>query len=275
MRLTVIGETTPILDRTTDETGAITFNYPAPRPRWMQVDAQKDGFTPCVRLVHSPGLGGGISCDHTLTMARAGPIGGVVKDEAGPAGRRRDRVAPSSLTDQANPGAAESFRLGDDPVTDAAGRWTLANMPSGYDPAQLGLRIRHPDFEPFAVHGGKVADAIGPKGTVILRRGIEVVGQVVDPQGQPVHGARVSLGPTSFDPNRPVVETDHDGRFRLEHLPPGETTLTVQAIGHAPDLIKVEAHPGMAPIKLSGSDTADGPGSSARSCKANRSRGRW
>ena len=135
-------------------------------------------------------------------------------------------------------------------MTDAEGRWTLANMPSGYDPAQLGLRIRHADFEPFAVHGGKVVDAIGPKGTVILRRGIAVVGQVVDRQGQPVHGARVSLGPTSFDTDRPIAQTDHDGRFRLEHLPPGETILTAQAKAHAPELIKVEVHPGMAPLGI-------------------------
>ena len=45
-------------------------------------------------------------------------------------------------------------------------------------------------------------------------------------------------------------ETDREGRFRLEHLPAGESALTAEAKGYGPDLIKVDFRPGLAPLEL-------------------------
>ena len=47
-------------------------------------------------------------------------------------------------------------------------------MPSGFNPARLAIQVHHPDFQPFSIYGGKVTEAIGPNGTVVLRRGITV-----------------------------------------------------------------------------------------------------
>ena len=106
------------------------------------------------------------------------------------------------------------------------------------------IRIRHPDFQTCEVHGDELTDAIGPNGTVVLRRGIVVTGRVVDREGHPVRGARVGTGSDWFGSDPPIVETDGDGRFRLGHLRPRETVITVQAKGHGPERIELDARAG-------------------------------
>ena len=138
----------------------------------------------------------------------------------------------------------------DDAVTDAQGRWTCSMMPSGYDPARLAIRIRHADFQPFAVYGGTVTQAIGPKGTVILRRGVAIAGRVVDREGHPIRGARVSAGATGGQTDLRTVETDADGRFRLEHLPPGETVAHRSGEGPRPALSKIDSKAGTPPVEI-------------------------
>ena len=44
--------------------------------------------------------------------------------------------------------------------------------------------------------------------------------------------------------------TDAAGRFAMPGVSPGELVLTVQAPGHAPDLMSLKAGPGMAPVEL-------------------------
>jgi len=57
---------------------------------------------------------------------------------------------------------------------------------------------------------------------VLVPLGSELVGRVVDAEGQPVAGATV-MSPDG-DPDV-QVSTDSDGRFRMEGLPPGEVTV--------------------------------------------------
>ena len=241
---------TQTLDRTTDESGTITVDYPLPRPKMMHALAGKEGFTPMRVWVRHPNFEEEFPATYTLAMAPATPISGVVKAEDGRpvAGAK---VSPSIFynSDDPPPGRAE-FLLEADPLTDAEGRWSFPTMPSGYDPARLAIRIQHPDFQPFVVYGGTVTDAIGPKGTVTLSRGIVIAGRVVDREGHPIRGARASAGRNRGDSDLRIVETDADGRFRLEHLPPGETVLTVQAKGHGPAMSKIDAKAGTPPVEI-------------------------
>ena len=187
VRLTVVVGPEQTLDRTTDETGAITFDYPLRRPKQMHVGASKEGFVPMIVWINHPAYDEEFPAVYTLPMAPVGPISGVVKDEKGhPVSGAK--VTPEIFTNSDDPRNRAEFKLEDDAMTDAGGRWTCRNVPMGYDPARFSLRIQHADFEPFAVYGGNVTDAIGPNGTVILRRGIAITGRVVDSEGHPVRG---------------------------------------------------------------------------------------
>ena len=54
VRLTVKLDADQTVDRTTDETGAMTLDYPLPRLRMMHVSASKDGFTPMLVWIRHP-----------------------------------------------------------------------------------------------------------------------------------------------------------------------------------------------------------------------------
>ncbi len=185
----------------------------------------------------------------TLKMVPAARIGGLVKDEEGrPVFGAKVWLGISGPWDK--PQNRAGIRL-EDALTDAEGRWQCPSIPPGYHEAQLStIRIRHPDFQTCEIHSDELTDAIGPNGTVVLCRGIVVTGRVVDREGHPVRGARVGTGSDWFGSDPPIVETDGDGRFRLGHLRPRETAISVQAKGHGPERIELDARPGLAPVEL-------------------------
>ena len=85
----------------------------------------------------------------------------------------------------------------------------------------------------------------------------ELVGQVLDEQGNPIAGATVEYGPNRYttdykpilaDNGHPTVKTDGEGRFFFDGVKRGETMLTVEADGYVPTLRHVKAQPGMEPV---------------------------
>ncbi len=82
-------------------------------------------------------------------------------------------------------------------------------------------------------------------------QGITVTGRVLDEAGQPIAGARVARG-SDLRGQEAVgeVTTDAAGRFAMQGVSPGGLVLTVQAPGHAPDLMSLRAGAGMAPVEF-------------------------
>ncbi len=77
-------------------------------------------------------------------------------------------------------------------------------------------------------------------------QGITVTGRVLDQAGQPIGGARVARG-SDLRGQEVIGEatTDATGRFTMRGVSPGEVVLTVQARGHAPDLVSLRTGPGL------------------------------
>ena len=215
----------------------------------MDVDARKEGYLPMRVWVRHPGEEEEFPPTFTLKMVPAARIGGLVKDEEG-----RPVFGAKVWLAQSVPLGGPRNRAGillEDALTDAEGRWNCSSIPPGYLEAQLDMiRIRHPDFQTCKVHGDALTDAVGPSGTVVLRRGIVVTGRVVDREGHPVRGARVRTGSDWFGSDPPIVETDGNGRFHLGHLRLRETVITVQAKGHGPERIELDARTGFPPVEL-------------------------
>lgn len=109
-------------------------------------------------------------------------------------------------------------------IADARGRFVLEGLGSG----NQTLRASHDDWAP-----GRLTEvASGSSGVEIqLKEGATVLGVVVDPDGQPVAGAKIG-GAALRAESTPKGVSDERGRFRLERVPAGTLFLHVQAEGY-------------------------------------------
>src|SRR5262249_52371705 len=140
--------------------------------------------------------------------------------------------------------------------TDAQGRWHIDVIPTGFDLGHLHFTFQHAEFVSWidAVNNQSIMTPEGLRsrsGVVVLHRGLPVTGRVLDRDGRPIAGGSVRLG----DPMRHVtawvanLKTDAEGRFRIGNTAMREAPLSVQAAGHAPELMSLEIRPGLAPIE--------------------------
>ena len=245
--LTVFVGTAQTIDRTTGESGTITFVYPSPMATRMRVFARKVGLVPMAVWLSHPIDEEEPPSTFRLPMVPATTISGLVTDEDGRPVVGAS-VSPNLVVGMGQPDSRANIRV-EAVLTDAVGRWTCPSIPSGKSGAGfVGIRIRHHDFQSCSVSGDEFEQAIGPNGSVMLIRGIAVTGRVVDREGHPIRAARVAAGRDWFGSDPPIVDTDGDGRFRLGHLRPGDTVITVQAKGYGPEVIQLDARAGLPPL---------------------------
>ena len=173
-----------------------------------------------------------------LALVLATPLRftGVVRDDAGePVAEFEVQASPT--TGKNIRGASrvqavsESFTPEDGTFTLVGvypGEWTVSASAAGYTSAE--------DPTPLSIpHDGAPIE-------LVLSRSASVSGQVIDPSGVPVAGARVaeSTGRTGRSQvmfgggDRGGVETDAEGRFQLEDLAVGGHSLVAHSAGWAP-----------------------------------------
>jgi hypothetical protein len=190
--------------------------------------------------------------EFTFQLDKGTVIGGLIKNEDNqpiegakvevalvqpPGGELRNRPYPNTWLAE-----------GDDaPVTDAQGRWVLADVPAG-DGVEVRIRLTHPDYVSDYVWGKLQEEqhvstqSLREKtGTIVMPRGISIGGFVVDEELRKVADAVVVWGddPYSQDGSQ-EVRTDRNGVFHLPPLPPGPMNVTVIAPGWAPDQQKID-----------------------------------
>ena len=159
-------------------------------------------------------------------------VGGVVVDEAG------KPIAGAKIRFSCYLGKAkkQSESVGElvcdiDAVTDAEGRWKLQVVDQA--PKNLHFDVKHPEFVYVWYHKPTPAELLAGTSKVVLKKGIEVRGKVVDEAGKPIAGATIVTeeSPRDFSP---LVRSAADGSFRFGALAPGPNVLTVSAPGRAP-----------------------------------------
>lgn len=81
---------------------------------------------------------------------------------------------------------------------------------------------------------------------------VDLTGTIVDSNGHPIPGAKVTTIRTWYVVNDQGVttETNANGHFRLPPIPMGPATITVTANGFAPDLRPVDARPDLGAINF-------------------------
>jgi len=182
-----------------------------------------------------------------IALARGGTISGRVVDEAG-AGVAAVRV-------RSLPGESRRGMLLNHPtrapapsaVTRAGGAFELAGLPTG---VPLTIVAARSGYVAARREGLAATAAKGKPVTLVLRRGLEAHGRVVDDGGAPVAAAEVTLSRVeehrmagavvSIDENPDATRTARsgaDGRFAVAALDGGKYQATVKHPSYAPLIV--------------------------------------
>ena len=141
--------------------------------------------------------------------------------------------------------------------TDAQGRWRSSEIPPRSE--SMLLEVIHPEYQAASYWTGSfgLSPASGAlalpieelrtqRAALSVRRGLRIVGVVLDTSGAPIRGARVSQGLRG----RETTETDEAGRFSFKNGSPGKMNITVEAKGFAAQSRSVEVAAGKAPVEF-------------------------
>jgi len=244
----------------TDAQGEVEFEYPA-SSHIVRVWASKESRVPMfVNFDERTQQGEAIPEEFVFRLKPGTVIGGRVLNEQGAPveGARVEVNYRSELPwKQEGPKATINGWLAYGSgarVTDQEGRWTLDKVPDDREPP-LAFKISHPDYiddtdrnandDP---HVFTIEELRDQTAVFTLRRGPQLEGVILGPDGQPIVGALVVWAEDPYS-QRGSQETRsvEGGRFKLPPLPPRSVPLTIVAEGFAPQLKVVELKADEAP----------------------------
>jgi RNA polymerase sigma factor (sigma-70 family) len=197
---------------TTDEGGRFRVDRLAPGT--LTATATAGGFTPAVE--RDLELSNGSTRSVRLVLGRGGfTLQGLVRETGG------GTLPGARVTVRATPTAADSLGLLFVTAADTAGRWSVP-LPGG----QYAVSA---EFDGYAAQSTSVTLTSPQRADLTLEPAGGFFGRVVHAlTGEPIPGARVQAIPTFRRGTRaPAVETDFEGKFRLQRLGLGD--LVVQA----------------------------------------------
>lgn len=241
------------IEARTDQAGRYTVSLPLKASDAVTIKARAEGFVPMAVDWNRPGAGAVAATlprNLRLSMESGTTIGSVVRDADGrPIAGAAVFLTVPAVADQGQPHIdirEESVR------TDADGRWHYNAFPANQE--EVWIRLQHPDYLSETRYGAAprptIAELRDQTGLLVMDKGLAVTGLVLDQRGQPLAGAVVSKNDDRLRVDVPETRTDAKGRFRFDHVAPGDLVLTVQAAGHAPDLRRVKVNPTLPPVEF-------------------------
>ena len=168
-------------------------------------------------------------------------IGGIVRDQEDHPieGATVIVYAPPTETDRPN----SVFSLGK-VQTNPEGRWRLDVAPK--DLAAVWANVSHPHYQSDGMRVLRDLDRV-----LVLKKGLTVIGRVVDAGGRPVRGARAVIERDArSSPQPPTTTTDERGTFTLENCMPGQSIITVEAEGFSPLIQDIRVGERTAPVEF-------------------------
>lgn len=235
-------------DLATDAEGVCRIPIPSGDLNRLDAGALRDGY---VQKFYTWRFDQGepLPSVYILRLERGVPTGGWVRDESGQPVSGAEIAVQFPERGDSSSREPQAERLGFlhnliAATTDAQGRWKCAIVPAGYD--LFSLEVRHREFVTEtvvtdtddrnyinSVQRLAMKDLWANEAVIVLRRGFQVSGLVVDGAGQPVAEAKIGLFIDS-DYERESVATGADGIFQLGGVAAGPARLGASAAGFAP-----------------------------------------
>jgi len=177
-------------------------------------------------------------------------IGGVVRNERGqPIPNVRVAIAWLQQPNPNSPGSSRIVRKTGRAVTNAAGLWTFAGLPS-QGTSRLALTFTNRDFIPLEVSTPTMDDLIHHSAVFTLAAGYSIEGDIVDANGLPVDGAKITSKRWEGDSADPTATSDAQGHFVLRHVSDQALQILVTARHFAPQVQSISAQTSSTPLKI-------------------------
>ena len=168
--------------------------------------------------------------EHAFTLEKAIEVGGIVVDE------NNNPIQGAAVNCSYNaPDRQNHLYPAGDAKTDTDGKWSVNMAPASI--RRFRLDVTHPDYMQSELTGTypPYSQMLDRTAVVMLRKGTSLTGRVLDPDGQPVKGAKIVVTEKGqeFSAQQPQ-QTSEDGTFRFDNWKPGPTTVYAAAVGFAP-----------------------------------------
>lgn len=229
---------------TTDAGGRLVVELP-PKPKQLNVNITTPGYGPYWARWSSEDHPQPIPASFTAELEAGWSVGGIVVDSDGKP-VEGVKVHPS-IEFKKPPGDESQLGLGTKLSTDAAGAWRFDSVPASM--GEVHVTINHPEFkaarERLARGEFGIALDAKPQATIVLDRGLSVVGRVTDEAGVPIADVLVR---TKFNNELRQARTGDDGTYKLVGCEPRMAKIVVSAKGRATDMKELRVDDGMDPV---------------------------
>jgi protocatechuate 3,4-dioxygenase beta subunit len=219
------------------------FRIPGLAPRRYTVSASKTDYLP----VAMPGIVAAVSPPGSVAIAlqKAAAVSGRVTDGGGaPVAGARVRFARDSNVRALMRGGPAAFLGRPGVTTGPDGAFRMRGLAAEKN---LTLEAAKPGYVTAKRHGLTLKPGEAVKDvSLVVKRGLEARGRVVDSAGQPIGGAEIRLSPVErggarfvfqlagVNRAKPDTTSGADGSFRVVGLEAGEYSLAVSRDGYAP-----------------------------------------
>jgi thiol-disulfide isomerase/thioredoxin len=249
---------------TTDATGSCAFALPKPTTGDFsyRITITKDGYVSKYITWAKSRLDRveDIPTNYTAKMDKAAAIGGILKtpdgqpvagariifsgaDSSGQLEREKTTVAPNFHTER----------------TDVNGKWQCTILPQKFQ--DMLFRVDQPDYLPavFGCEGSEeggelvtrlpASNYLASDAAMIIQRGIELSGIILDKSGKPVPQATITRD-HQWRNRGAILQSGEDGRFKISNLRPGNMVLTIQADTLEPQTVAIVITNQMPEVKV-------------------------
>ncbi|HSY19640.1 MAG TPA: carboxypeptidase regulatory-like domain-containing protein [Candidatus Acidoferrales bacterium] len=232
---------------TTDNNGSALVKFPDTGLETLEVSAVHDDFSGR-KMLWDLKTGDTVPASYTLKLSGEVKIGGLVVDEQeAPIPGVSINLYRFWTGEDGNPNRkGEQANFPNMNVsTDGTGRWEAKGLPSNLLD-HISVEAKHPDYVGQQINAGSASEKALRTETykMILKRGLEVTGRVLDDSGNPVSGATVFAGGRYYS-ERQQMNTGDDGQFHFNKMTEGTMEFSVTAKGRLPGVKSVSVKPGM------------------------------
>ena len=239
----------------TDENGDALINLPQDL-KIIRIWANADSYTTLFANWEENEIKNGTlpPGEFTIQMIPAVEIGGTIVDEQGipiPNVSVEVRRETNHDIDKSRIQLGTWLAEGTDALqTDENGRWSLDNVPPGEN-IKLAIKLTHSNFISDERWGElQLEQSIGLKelrdqtAQIVMRKGVQIRGQVTDPEGEPVDDALIVWGDNPyFQTGSQETSVENDGTYETPVQKNGKLRVTVIAPGYAPQSTLVDVGP--------------------------------